>query len=107
MKLALLYPFLFLMLLACREHECPTPIHTDPPVQYINNEIILSGESLPDAQVNSYAPTELSGPGGSKLGATAWTYSNVFGVIRSYINFDLSKLPPKSEILSAKLTLYA
>lgn len=36
----------------------------------------------------------------------AWTWSSVFGIERSFIEFDLSILPENSEITEAKLSLY-
>lgn len=96
-RLALLSSLVVLVitLTSCKEHECPLP------------QIILSGESLPDAQVNSFDPAVLSGPGGAKLGATAWTYGGIFGAIRSFVNFDLSSVPANAEIVSAFITLNA
>lgn len=40
------------------------------------------------------------------LFAMAWTWNGVPGITRSFLEFDLSSLPPETQVLSAKLTLH-
>src|SRR5688572_25916229 len=42
-----------------------------------------------------------------QLPAEAWTFSGEPAVIRSILQFDLSSIPPKSQILKASLSLYS
>jgi len=58
-----------------------------------------------DAYINSAFPDD---PGGPNVGlmACAWTFDGEFGIGRSLIRFDLSQIPPGTEILDARLTLY-
>jgi len=41
-----------------------------------------------------------------ELSAVAWTFNGDLTLTRSYLSFDLSKIPSNAEIISAKLSLY-
>jgi PKD repeat protein len=58
-----------------------------------------------DSYINSVIPNE---PGGAKpeLVACGWTFQGAFGIGRSLLKFNLSRIPTGSHITSAKLTLY-
>lgn len=55
---------------------------------------------LPSEQNNSYGASP-------ELPAAAWTFSNIDGLLRSVIEFDLSSVPPNTFITSALLSLYS
>ncbi|MGB3075454.1 MAG: DNRLRE domain-containing protein [Chitinophagales bacterium] len=76
--------------------------YTTEPLECITIQPDSEGK---DAKVFSLSP-------GTNFGndldfiAAAWTFSSNDGILRSYLDFDLSVLPPNAEVVTAALSLY-
>lgn len=71
--------------------------------------IVLQPDSVngKDAFVWTIDPANNSNRGNyPKFHAMAWTWNSVPGMVRSYIDFDLSSIPSGTSILNASLTLF-
>ena len=58
-----------------------------------------------DTYVNSAYPDRNWGTNPNMI-PSAWTYDGVFGAGRALIRFDLSQIPPGTQVLDARLTLF-